>query len=153
MLIRVRGPEVEPVVHVAGIGRDATLLDECRAIRRGRLRVRHVEEARDAAADRGERLAAERGFVREPRLATVHLTVDDPGQQVTAREIDDFRVGRYGSGSDALDALATNQHVGREDLPVAHDLAVDQRQHRHCTLAPRRTRSVAVTSSAVMPGS
>ena len=42
-----------------------------------RLRVRHVEEARDAAANGCQRLSRERRLVREARLATVDLIVDE----------------------------------------------------------------------------
>ena len=134
-------------------GRDRLLRRESRAIGRRRRRVRHLQEARDAAADRGERLARDRRFVREPRLAAMDLTVDQPGQQVLARKVDDFRAGRHRPRPDPLDPVAANQHVGRDRPAVVDELRVDDRQHAH-GLAPRpKKRSVAATSSGAIPGS
>ena len=69
---------------------------------------------------------AKRRLVREPRLAAMDLVVDEPRQQVLAAEIDRRRAGRHGARADALDAIAANQHVGRDDAPLVDELRVGQ---------------------------
>jgi hypothetical protein len=122
----VRCAEIEAVVDVASRSGDAPLVLERGTIRRRRSRVRHVEEARDAAAQRGQRLGAECGFVREARLAAVHLVVDQARQEMPAAQVDRRRAGRHGTGADALDALAANQHVVGRDAPFVDELRVDE---------------------------
>ena len=124
--VRVRRAEIEAVVDVARGGRDAAFLCERGTIRGRRLRVRHVEEARDAAAERRQRLRRKRRLVREPRLAAMHLVVDEARQQMLALEIDRRRARGHGAGADALDALAANQHVGGDDAPFVDELRVDE---------------------------
>ena len=82
--VRVRRAEIEAVVDVARRRGDSAFLGERRAIRRRRLGVRHVQKARDAAAERRQRFGRERRLVREARLAAMHLVVDEAGQQVLA---------------------------------------------------------------------
>ena len=79
--VRVRRAEVEAVVHVAGRRRDALLRRQRRAIDGRRIGVRHVEEARDAAAERPRATRVrERRLMGEAGLAAVHLIVDrSPG--------------------------------------------------------------------------
>ena len=129
--VRVGRAEIEPVVDVARRGSDLPLLGERGAIRRRRARIRHVEEARDAAAQRSQRLRRQRRLVREARLAAVHLIVDEARQQVLAVEVDRRRAGRYCAGADALDTIAANQHVGSEDASLVDELPVDQQKRVH----------------------
>ena len=57
--------------------------------------VGHLEDGRDAAHDGGARAGFEIFLVVEPRLAEMHLRVDDAGQDVQAPAIDD--AGRRGA--------------------------------------------------------
>ena len=124
--IRVGRAEVEPVVDVAAGGRDPPLLGQRRAIRRRRLRVRHVEKARDAAAKRRQRLRGQRRLVREAGLAAVHLVVDETRQEVLAAQIDRRRAGGHRARTDTLDAIVADQHVGRDDAPFVDELRIGQ---------------------------
>jgi hypothetical protein len=146
--------EIETVVDVTGCSRDPAFLGERGAIGRRRRRVRHFEKARDSAADRRERLGRERRLVSKARLAAMHLVVDDPRQQVLARKIDDLRARRNGTRTHALDPVAANQHIGLDGSSFVDECGVHEQQRAHVPLRDGlRNRSVAASSSAVMPGS
>src|SRR5688500_10159561 len=82
----------------------------------------------------------------------MHLVVDEARQQMLAAQVDRGRAGGARACAEPLDAVAANQHVGCDDLPLVDDLRVDEQQGPHG--APmREKRSVAAMSSAKMPGS
>ena len=60
------------------------LVGQRRVVGRGRPRVRHLEEAGDAAGGSGARLGEEIALVLEPGFAEVHLVVDHAWQQQAA---------------------------------------------------------------------
>ena len=81
-----------------------------------RAGVRHAGDGREAAGDGRGRARRDRLLVLLPRLAQVHVHVDEPGTDDEARAESRRRavsgVGRQ-IAADARDAIAVDQHVER----------------------------------------
>ena len=88
--------------------------------RRQGLRVRHLENGRDAASDRGSAPRLEIFFMRQARLAEMHLGIDDPRQNMQARRVDDFSRAGRSKVADFRNPAARNRDIA-DTLPVMVD--------------------------------
>jgi hypothetical protein len=102
VLVRAADIEGEVAVHAAGGAGDLVL--EGLAGGGQRVGVGHLEDAGDAAHDRGERAGREVFLVLEAGLAEMHLGVDDAGEDVEAGAVVDFGGGGGGEIADGGDA-------------------------------------------------
>ena len=93
--VAVGGAQIEGIVGMARAGGLLHLVfpsgDGC-GLRHG---VRHIHHAGDAAGHCRTRFALHRGFVGQPRLAHVNVTVYRAGQNVGARCVKDVSIGGW----------------------------------------------------------
>jgi hypothetical protein len=89
--------------------------------------VRHLEDRRHAAERRGGRAAGEILLVLQPRLAEMHLGVDDAGQHMEAIRRQHLARVRRRKVADGGDSPLRHGHVhalgarGRDRGSIAHD--------------------------------
>ena len=84
---------------------------------RRRNDVRHVDDGRDAPADGGCRAGGEVFFVRQARIAEMHVRVDEAGENVLPFDVDHLRaIGQRVACADGDDLATRNRHASLEGL-------------------------------------
>jgi hypothetical protein len=87
----------------------------------------------------------------EPRLAEMHLIVDETRQDITSLEIDDLCAGGGERLPDLLDALAANQHVRFRDSAFVDDSPVGQQECLHAAILMNEIPTLHDRHVAVVP--
>ena len=123
--IAVGRTEVEAEIGRAAAAGGGVLVGKRRARRRLRVDVRHIHETRDAARDGGCGFAREVAFLRQARLAEVHLVIDHAGHQELAPGVDHLAAGRRRDArTDLNDTVAGDQHVGVSHLALVDEACI-----------------------------
>ena len=106
-------------MHAAGGAGDLVL--EGRARDGQRVGVGHLEDAGDAAHHRRQRAGRKIFLVLQPRLAEMHLGVDDAGQDVQAAAVDGLVGGVADEIAERGDAAAATRRCRPMDAVLVDD--------------------------------
>jgi hypothetical protein len=125
-----RGADIEAVVHHAFLCRQRELLLQRGDRDRRGLCVGHLQKRRHAPFGAGEAPGVQVLFMFQPRLAEVHLVVDNARQEMEARRVDHLVGLRAVRRIDAGDLLTFDQDVDKP-LAVRQDAGriFDERAH------------------------
>ena len=94
--------------------------------------VRHLHVARDAASDGRPRFSGDAALVRKPRLAEMHLIVNNARQQKVARKVHFLGGAWYGKpGADGGNTHAFNKQVAFGEAAIIDNTGVFDAKGRH----------------------
>ena len=122
IVVRAADPEGEVAMHAAL--RPGELVGERVCARRQRIGVGHFEHRGHAAENGRARPGLQVLFMNEPRLAKMHLGIDDARKNMKAAAVDPFARRGAAQSADLGDPPVADANVARTD-PVV----VDQRSH------------------------
>ena len=125
-----RGADVERIIAMHASLRARELVFEGEAGRGRRMGVRHFEDGRDPAQNRGAAAALRIFLVFIAGLAEMHLGIDHARQHVEASRLENG--GRFrGQVSDGGDAATADAHIGFADSVWAGDRSAADEQVEH----------------------
>jgi len=121
VVLRPADIEREVAEHAVMGGRD--FLAQPLRRRRAGVGVGHLEHGRDAAEHRTAAARLEVLFVRQPRLAKMHLAVDHAGDDCQPRGIDDFARRTRCNIAQCSDPPVRNRDIAFDDSVLIDDCA------------------------------